>query len=395
VPLEDMIARQITGIRPFNELPIDAEIWRQAHNHHHQHRYLHALAAHRPGIVTGLEVIASQARERTVVVAPGVAIDAEGQTIVLSEPVVLAIEPVRGNVFITLSFLRTADRNSGVTVGGGQQYYREVEGRDVKALKELPKTQYVELARIYCSAAEKPIKDAANPSAPGSDEINLLFQPISFPHCYADTSVGELPYVPKTTASPWNPNRSGLWNLLREGSGRGFHLGFTGSINLKALASGQDAGGPIPSLLYVAGRQGFQPLGDAEVEGLKQFLAAGGLLFGEAGQGNEEFAGGFTELAGKLGAKLKKLPKNDPLLSAHYVFSSPPQGAQSAGSVTADMEAGVIFSTYDYGGAWQGELEKPDAPEAREHIRAAQEFGLNIVAAAARRRRVRELARLG
>ena len=395
MPLEEMIAREITGIRPFNELPIDAEIWRQAHNHHHQHRFLHAVAAHRPGVVTGLEVVVSQSRDRTVVVAPGVAIDPEGQTVVLSEPVVLPIEAARGNFYVTLSFLRTADLHSAVTVGGGQQYYREVEGRTLIPTKELPKTPYLELARIYCSAADKPIKDAAMPSAPGPDEINLLFRPISFPHCYADTSVGELPYLPKTTSSPWNPNRSGLWNLLREGSGRGFHLGFSVPLNLKALATGDNPGGPLPSLLYVAGRQGFQPLGDPEVEGLKQFLSGGGLLFGESGQGNEEFGSNFQELAGKLGAKLKKMGKNDPLLSSHYVFSAPPPGARAEGTVLADLETGIVFSTYDYGAAWQGELDSPDAPEAREVIRTAQEFGLNIIALAAGRRRSRELARLG
>ncbi|MGI4792323.1 MAG: DUF4159 domain-containing protein [Janthinobacterium lividum] len=394
MPLETLIANKITGIRPFNELPIDAEIWKQAHNHHHLHRYLHAVGAHRPGVVTGLEVIASQVRERTVIVAPGVAIDTEGQTLVVSQPTSLQIDPVRGNVYVTLAFRRESDRNSAVTVGGGQEYYRELEGHYLVTTKELPKTAYIELARVYSSSADKPIKDAVNASAPAADEVNLLFRPLSFPHCYADTGIGELAYVPNTTSSPWNPNRSGLWNLLREGSGRGFHLGFTGTLGLKALSTGQDAG-PEPSLAYMAGRQGFHALGDAEADGLKKFLSDGGLLFGEAGQGNAEFAAGFQELAGKVGAKLKKLPKNDPLLTAHYVFSSPPSGAQSQGEILADMDAGVIFSTYDYGAAWQGELEKPDAPDARERIRQAQEFGLNIVAAAAGRRRSRELARLG
>ena len=394
MPLETMIASKITGIRPFNELPIDAEIWKQAHNHHHLHRYLHAVAAHRPGVVTGLEVIASQVKERTLVVAPGVAIDSEGQTLVVSEPVPLVVDPVRGNVYVTLSFRRERDSRSAVTVGGGQEYYRELEGRTLVTVKELPKTPYVELARIYSSAAEKPVKDAVNPWSPASDEINLLYRPLSFPHCYADTGVGEVSYVPKTTASPWNPNRSGLWNLLREGNGRGFHLDFTGSLGLKALATGQDVG-LAPSLAYVAGRQGFQAFTESDVDGLKKFLADGGLLLAEAGQGSAEFAAGFQELAGKLGAKLKKLAKNDPLLSAHYVFSAPPPGGQSQGELLADMDAGVLFSTYDYGAAWQGELEKPDAPDARERIRQAQEFGLNVVAAAAGRRRARELARLG
>ena len=56
-------------------------------------------------------------------------------------------------IYITLAFLRANDRASGVTVGDGQQYYREVEGYDLTATKELPKTPYLELARVYCSDA--------------------------------------------------------------------------------------------------------------------------------------------------------------------------------------------------------------------------------------------------
>jgi hypothetical protein len=60
-----------------------------------------------------------------------------------------------------------------------------------------------------------------------------------------------------------------------------------------------------------------------------------------------------------------------------------------------DEDKGLVLSTYDYGGAWQGEVSKPDAADARERVRSAQEFGLNVVAFAARRRRLLELARIG
>lgn len=390
MPLQDIMARPVVGISPFNELPIDADVWRTAHGHHHAHRYLHALAAHRPGVVAGLEVVASQAKERTVVVAPGLAVDPEGRTIVVREPVTLTIEPVsRMYIYITLAFLRAHDRASGVTVGDGQQYSKEVEGYDLTATKELPRTPHVELARVYCSTPDKAIRDAANPSAPGSDEISRLYQPTAFPHCHADVGVGELSYVPKTSASPWNPNRAGLWNLLREGNAAQFHLTFTGSLNLLARGDAE------PALLYVAGRQGFQPLKDAEVEGLRQYLDGGGLLVAEAGQGSGDFASSFGELAGRIGAALKPVTPGSPLLTAHHVFSAPPPGGQGSGALTADLEAGVVFSTYDYGAAWQGEVDRPDAPDARSRIRQAQEFGLNLIAAAAHRRRTRELSRLG
>jgi len=394
MPLTEIMARPVVGINPFNELPIDAEIWRTAHGHHHMHRYLHALSAHRPGVVLGLEVVASKAAERTIVIAPGIAIDPEGRTIVVRDPVTLTIEPVsRMYIYITLAFLRAHDRASGVTVGDGQQYYKEVEGYDLTATKELPRTPYVELARIYCSTQDKNIRDAANQSAPGSDEINCLYRPTAFPHCFADVGVGELSYVPKTSASPWNPNRAGLWNLLREGNAAQFHLTFTGSINLLSQTSGQSSADP--ALLYVAGRQAFQPLKDTEIEGLHRFLDGGGMLFAEAGQGNPDFAAGFEDLVSQIGGKLRPVTRGNPLLTSHHVFSAPPPGGQSSGTVTSDPDNGIIFSTYDYGAAWQGEVDKPDAPDARSRILQAQEFGLNVIAAAAARRRTRELSRLG
>jgi len=389
MPIEEILARTITGIRPFNELPVDAEIWREAHDHHHSHRELHAVSAHRPGIVFGLEVVASAVKERTVIVAPGVGIDPDGQTVVLPEPVSFTIDQ-RGQTFFCLSFLKTADRKSAVVVGGGQQHFRLVEGRNVTATEDLPRPPFLELARIYRTGADKPIRDAANPYDPGNDELNLLNRRTAFPHCYADAAVGELSYVPKSDPTDWKPNRAGLWHLLREGNGRGFHLDFTGPLNLRAALPAH-----APALLYVAGRQGFQPLADAEVDGLRRFLESGGMLFAEAARGSDEFGRGFQELLQKLGARPQPVAPGHPLLTAHHIFSGAPAGGHDGGKLFCDEAAGVIFSTMDYGAAWQGEVPQPESFQARERIRQAQEFGLNVLAFAARRRRVRELSRLG
>ena len=180
MPLEDIISRRITGIAPFNELPIDAEIWREAHNHHHLHRKLHAISSHRAGIVSGLEVVPSQSKATTVVVAPGVAIDSEGRTIIVPEPVSFDIVETR-QIYIILAFQNNKDRGSAVTVGGGTEYYREVEGHLLVNTKDLPTTSYLELARVFRTGADKPIKEPANPFDPGNDELNQLYRPISFP----------------------------------------------------------------------------------------------------------------------------------------------------------------------------------------------------------------------
>ncbi len=389
MPLDELIARRITGIDPFNELPIDAQIWKEAHNHHHDHRRLHAAAAHRPGIVFGLEVVPSKGKEKTVIVAPGAGIDSDGRLIVLSEPVAFRLDE-KGQIFITIAYEDNADSKSAMKVGGGTKYYRLVEGRRVVATKELPKTAYLELARIDRSSEAAAIKEASNPFDPGKDEVNPLYRVVAFPHCYVSGEIGELSFVPKTNPQAWKPNRAGLFNLIREGNGRGFHLEFTGPYNLRAKEPQSE-----PLMLYAALAEEFQPLTDEQVEGLKRYLGNGGLVFAEAASGGEAFVKGFEAVAKKAGASLKAAPKGHSVLTSHYVFSSAPAGGQDKGAVTMDEDKGIILSTFDYGGAWQGELSKPDAADARERIRTAQEFGLNIVAYAARRRRLLELSRIG
>jgi hypothetical protein len=380
MPIEELIARRITGISPFNELPIDAEIWREAHGQHQTHRYLHAVATHRPGIVFGLEVVVSK-KERTVVVAPGIGIDSDGRTLLLSEPATFLLEE-KGQIYITISYEDNVDSKSSITVGSGKKYFRLVEGRQVIATKDLPKGPYLELARIDRSTKEKAVKEAANPFDPAEDELNLLYRQVAFPHCYADGGVGELVFLPKSDPSAWKPNRAGLYNLVREANGCGFHVEFTGLYNLRAPAE------PTPIMLYVAAGSEFQPLSDEQVAGLKKYLDGGGTLFAEASKGDAAFAKGFAEVAKKVGATLKKISKDSPLLTAHHMFSTPPPGAQDKGEVVADLDKGVILSTFDYGAAWQGEVD------TRDKVRNAQEFGHNVIAFAARRRRLAELARM-
>src|SRR5262249_7248318 len=149
--------------------------------------------------------------------------DTEGHVIILPESLSFQLDRPRMN-YIILSFVSARDRASAITVGSGQEYYRVVEGYELTPMQELPKKSYLELARIFRSSADEAVRDAANPAMPSNNEINLLYRSLSFPHCYADEDIGELSYVPLTKAFPWNPNRPGLWNLMREGSGRGFHL---------------------------------------------------------------------------------------------------------------------------------------------------------------------------
>ena len=387
--LDRLLSQPITNVRAFDELPVDAAVWREAHNYHRHHRQLHALAAHRPGILGGLEVIATRQRDTRVLIAPGIAVDSEGRTIVLREPVTFTITEPR-QVYLVLRYEVGIDRNSDVPVGSGVEYYREIEGRDVIQTDQLPRPGQLELARIFRSDMNSPIQDAGDPIRPRRDEINMLHRLPAFPLCHADLGVGELPYVPHEKPSDsWNPNRAGVLYLLREGGLCGFHLWFTGAVNLHTPVTPRH-----PGLLYMAGRGGFRSLSDRERDGLRAFLESGGVLFAEASSGSEAFLESFRELTHQMKWQLEPLKNGHALLTSHHVFAVPPDGGRVKGTVWADVKRGVILSSADYGAAWQGEIEEFGEANAPERLRSAVGFGLNVVAFAAQRARRFELSRL-
>jgi len=383
MPIEELLTRRITGIQPFNELPIDAEIWREAHGQHQQHRLLHDASVHRPGIVYGLDVfVVKGGKKPTIAVAPGIAIDPEGRIVMLSESVKFVLENDK-TTYITISYEDNLDRKSAIMIGSGEKYYRLIEGRQVVATREPPKTAYLELARVDRSSADATVTEPKNLFDPEEDELNLLFRSLAFPYCYADGSVGEVILLPKDDPEAWKPNRGGLVTMLRFASGAGFHTDYSGLFNLR-----KPEGSPL--MLYAAAADEFQNLADDQVKGLGAYLENGGVFLAEAAGGSAAFAKAFEALAKKLGAKLAKVEGSSPLFHAHHIFSRAPLGAVD-GDIMFDESAGIILTTADYGAAWQGKIDKPTAPDSRERIRQSMEFGLNVLAYAARRKRIHKL----
>lgn len=78
------------------------------------------------------------------------------------------------------------------------------------------------------------------------------------------------------------------------------------------------------------------------------------------------------------------------MLEDPYLFAALPAGFETgeAGALSlgglADNPGSVVMSTFDYGCLWQG--ERRGGPATREEIRAALEWGTNLVAYALQRR---------
>ena len=72
---------------------------------------------------------------------------------------------------------------------------------------------------------------------------------------------------------------------------------------------------------------------------------------------------------------------NENLLTDPFLFAAPPAGANPLGGKLRFAE-GLLFSTCDYGNLWQRGQNKP-----REVIRAATEWGANLITYALTRQR--------
>src|SRR5690349_508503 len=107
-------------VNPFRGLLVDETTWADAHDYHRNQMRFHLLALHGVGIVQGLEVVASQPPDLNLTIRPGLAIDAEGRMLLLSEPQVVTVQ-VPSNfstMFILLEFSEKVTQVQNVTEGG-------------------------------------------------------------------------------------------------------------------------------------------------------------------------------------------------------------------------------------------------------------------------------------
>jgi hypothetical protein len=163
-------------IKPFDGMPITADIWAQAHDEHRQARQAHDLFFHGSGIITGLEVMANDPPDQYLFISPGVAVDPAGNVIVLLEPVAYDFgKTIEGELYLLLGH---GERE----IGGMDKEIRYLQNEFVVAARpSIPKRPSVELARVTLSRRGDAIKNAADPAHPGLEEIDLRYRAVIRP----------------------------------------------------------------------------------------------------------------------------------------------------------------------------------------------------------------------
>lgn len=391
--LEDIIKFKLKRVNPFQGLVIDADTWRDAHNYHRDQQRLHLLTFHKTGIIEGLKVTASNPADLSVVIHPGIAVDSEGNVIIVPQAQRYQLQKrQKGVVYLVIQFSEVPAEPYQPPEGG--QPTRILEAYRIQEREKLPTEPYLELARIDVDPAEAVIKDAKTLSRPGKNEINLLHR--------EEVASVELPKVPP--AAPEITVAAGetshpretitLGHAVLEGASKDLHA--TGLKNLIREITWRDnltvdLEENIPldksinrcAVMYLTGNSRFT-LTPEQQAALGTFLKSGGVILGEGcsegegeagAKGAKEFGLAFNQLAAQLKCKLEIVQRGHPLLSAVHIFAEVPQGA-AAGMLLEGNR--MVYSGSDYGCAWQG--GQSDTPLPRDIIRASFEMGTNIIA---------------
>ncbi len=358
-------------------LAVTADVWEEAHAYHRAQQQFHAMVHHGAGIAAGLQVIASDPPDSTVYVQPGIALDPAGRLISVSEPTAYDVgHTMEGMLYLVLTYDEGRPVADGSASGDGSPLYVHTQF-GIAAAPALPDTPHVELARVRRASRDASITNAKNASRPALNEIDLRFRRSVGAPVESEINVG-LAYL---GGQPNARHLVGLGNVARTASSPGIQrIWVDDALDLRS-------GLERYALVCLVASGDFQLTPD-EMNGIYHYLQGGGTVFFEScrhdqAQGTPKSDATFMDLLGSFGMKLGEIKSGHSLLSDPALFAVPPGGFETQGTPVVQIAEGLIFSGRDYGCLWEG--ERRGGPPAREDIRAAIEWGGNIIAYAVQR----------
>ncbi len=362
-------------VEPYDGMVMTAEIWKEAQEFHRWRHRLHTLFANGPGIITGLQVIANSPSDTAVYILPGIAIDPSGQFVVLPAPTIYELgSNIGGALYLLLSCSQSDARTeNGSQDAGDPKYVRSDYSISVET--SLPPTPTVELARINRSSWDAVIRNARNYARPGANELDLRFRrevgappEITIAVSYLGTKVDK-PQGEGMKNVTHSLNLTGKYRVSVEDD-----IKLHSEIDLRSYA-----------LIYFVAHGDALGIGREAQEKLRKYLYNdNGTLFIEVMDDTaRDTVFGILEW---MDVQPELLPDSHCLLSQPYPFAVPPAGFYLQEHPRIWVSEGIVLSTSKYGLLWRGQAD--DQTPSREQIRAALEWGSNLVAYAAERYRI-------
>lgn len=369
-------AAPIRRLRAADGMTVTAEVWEDAHNHHRQQQQLHARWGHGVGIVAGLEVKANDPADSAVYIFPGLAADAQGQTIVISEPLSFDLgERTEGLVYVLLTYGEGRPRpKDGRAEEGGALYIQSEYG--IEAATTLPAEPYIELARVRRERGAA-LKDPRNPTQPGVNEIDGRFR--------LEIGVRDNPVVTigvcVLDGKADSPHIGGAARLAQALRGP---VGNSARVWVDAPVALTTPWAPY-TLIYLVAHGPFT-LSPDQMTVIYNYRQQGGTVLFEACRQNTAQASAaqkaFADMLESFGLALK--PAEADVLPEPHFFPAWPAGFETEAAPAPLTAPGVLVCSADYGCLWNG--AKRGRPATREDMRAAYEWGHNVVAYAHARR---------
>ncbi len=362
---EIMQSYPVRRVKAYDGMAVTAAVWDAAHDFHRSLLEVHTSFAHGYGVLHGLEVISGEPADRQIYIQPGIAIDPLGRTIILPEQRAYDLRSVEGIIYIVLSFGESAPRNDAAIAGDDAPRFVYNEFA-LEAVVSLPKTPYVELARIRRQGSGAAVRNAAVLASPGINEIDLRYRTGVTSHQPKLVRMAVVTPTDKGTAQA-----QGAVNLAAAVERSGIRL-IVDSVTL-------DRGLLDYNVVYLVGQEPWK-LNGIQTGVLQEFHRQGGSIFYES----ERSAGAddktdvsFREFVSSLGVSLSPVADDSSLLRTPNYFPTPPDGFETSGSPRLMSTEGILFSGFDYGALWQGKRRGRVA--SRSEVRNAFEFGENLL----------------
>jgi hypothetical protein len=353
-------------LKAVDGMAVTATVWEEVSDYHRLYRQMATLLAAGTGVISGLEVVASDPADRTVYVTPGVAVDHEGRLVVFTDTVAYDVGNRAEGVYrLILHYAEGRPTVTGADSDDPQfiQHQFELEAKPVNQT-----TEGLELARFDLSGQSTPIRNPAAKDAPHANEIDVRFRTIPGKKIIPTAHVGVL-YLGSFQETT---HRTGWQHFSRTINQQGkVRLYLDDNVTLSGTL-------PAYSLLYVTAEQSFN-LSGIELEWLYGYWKNGGYLWIEPCHRNLSRGGAvaaFEDLFSTFGFTLHAVPRRHELFQQPHMFAAPPSGYVMTNE---SLRVGdrILYSPFDYGCLWQGEQD--NALPSRESIRAAYEFGENLL----------------
>ena len=358
-------------------LLLTAERWQRAHDYQRKRQNLHYQSINQPGIVCGLgvrvipapEEVAAQYRDnRWVQIQPGIAIDLEGNPIIVPHQINFRIatelkesEPV--TVYLVAQY-RDPDR---LGASSDREVVQETFRIDERSRP--PERSEVELCRVLLRPSQQDLLSTpTDVFFPGYGDLDLRYRRQAQARPQGLVQIAQI----DSDDEDCSRNFFHLTYLLR--SVEDIYPSLKGAETVDRLTWDEDMH-PY-ELLYLTGHRGLS-LNNYQFSKLESYLKSGGTLLVDADVKSIELIQSVQAIAQHLQTPLKSLQearRDHPLRIKPFLFSALPMIDETRIQLLSG--GGIILTIGNLGGLWglDEELQR-----SRTEIRTAQELGVNIL----------------